>query len=159
MSEQGTESAESTNVEGAKFALQRIYVKDVSFESPKAPECFRGKWQPKINLELNSSNNDLGDNLFEVVLQVTVTASSTEDDVLYLAEVQQAGIFLIEGLENDALKKTLGSFCPNVLFPYARQAVDVLVTNGSFPALMLAPVNFDAIYEHAHKQNQDQQTH
>jgi len=95
------------------------------------------------------------------VLQVTVTASSAEDEVLYLAEVQQAGIFLIEGLEADPLKKTLGSFCPNVLFPYARQAIDGLVTNGSFPALMLAPVNFDAIYDHAIKQAQtdSQQTH
>ena len=156
MSEQGDASAE-----GAKFALQRIYVKDISFESPKAPDCFRGQWKPKINLELNSSHSDLDANLFEVVLQVTVTASSDEDDVLYLAEVQQAGIFLIEGLVADALKKTLGSFCPNVLFPYARQAIDGLVTNGSFPALMLAPVNFDAIYDHAIKQAQtdSQQTH
>ncbi len=153
MSEENQEAASSpAGEESAKFALQRIYIKDSSFESPKAPDCFRGQWQPKVNMELNSSNTPIGDGLFEVVLQLTITAKDESDEVVYLIEVQQAGIFNIEGLSEEALIQTLGAFCPSVLFPYAREAVDSLVVKGSFPALMLAPVNFDAIFEHARKQ-------
>jgi len=144
---------------GAKFALQRIYIKDSSFESPKSPDCFRGQWQPKVNMELNSTHNTIGEGLYEVVLQLTITAKAGEDDeVVYLTEVIQAGIFHIQGLSEEALKQTLGSFCASVLFPYARESIDSLVTKGSFPALMLAPVNFDAIYDHGRKQ-QAAQTH
>jgi len=158
MSEQGA-SPQGTNVQNsAQFALQRIYVKDVSFESPRSPECFREKWEPKINMELNSRHTQIADELFEVLLQVTVTAKR-EEDIVYLTEVQQAGIFLIKGISGPALAQTLGSFCPNVLFPYAREAIDSLVLKGSFPALMLAPVNFDAIYEHAVKQKQAAEPH
>jgi len=153
------ETANSNVEEGAKFALQRIYIKDSSFESPKSPDCFRGQWQPKVNLELNSSNKTIEEGLYEVILQLTITAKIEEDDeVVYLTEVQQAGIFHIQGLSEVALKQTLGSFCPSVLFPYAREAVDSLVIKGSFPALMLAPVNFDALYELA-KNQQLEPTH
>ena len=141
----------------AKFALQRIYLKDSSFESPRSPGCFRGQWQPKVNLELNSRFTSIDTDIYEVVLHVTVTARNAEDEIVYLAEVQQAGIFNIQGLAPDALNRTLGSFCPSVLFPYAREAIDTFVTKGSFPALMLAPVNFDAIYDHAQQQQQEQQ--
>lgn len=140
---------------GAQFALQRIFVKDASFESPRAPEIFRSKWQPKINMELNSSHNTLDEGLYEVVLQITITARNDEDEAVYLTEVQQAGIFLIKGLEEAALRQTLGAFCPSVLFPYAREAVDNMVIKGSFPPLMLAPVNFDAIYEQTLRQQQE----
>ncbi|HIG39918.1 MAG: protein-export chaperone SecB [bacterium] len=158
MSEQDNlQDTDGSAEEGAKFALQRIYIKDASFESPKAPDCFRGQWQPKVNLELNSQHTTLETNLYEVVLQVTVTARNSEDDIVYIIEVQQAGIFLIQGLEGEPLSKTLGSFCSGVLFPYARESIDSLVIKGSFPALMLAPVNFDAIYAHA--QQQKSETH
>jgi preprotein translocase subunit SecB len=96
--------------------------------------------------------------LYEVILNVTVTSRNDEDEVVYLTEVQQAGIFLIKGLDDAALARTLGSFCSSVLFPYAREAIDTLVTKGSFPALMLAPVNFDAIYEESLKQQQAKAT-
>jgi preprotein translocase subunit SecB len=140
---------------GAQFALQRIFVKDASFESPRAPEIFRSQWKPKVNMELNSSHNKIEGDLYEVVIQVTITARSDNDEVVYLTEVQQAGIFLIKGLEAEAMLQTLGAFCPSVLFPYAREAVDNLVIKGSFPPLMLAPVNFDAIYEQTRRQQQE----
>lgn len=132
-----------------QFILQRIYVKDMSFESPKSPDSFLKQWKPQINLELNTANSALSDDNYEVVLSVTVTAKNEEDEVLYLAEVQQAGVFMIKGMKEEAMGQTLASFCPNVLFPYAREAIDTVVTKGSFPALMLAPVNFDAIYAQA----------
>jgi len=151
-----SEQEPATNPQtGAQFALQRIFVKDASFESPRAPEIFRSQWQPKVNMELNSSHNKIEDDLYEVVIQVTITARSDNDEVVYLTEVQQAGIFLVKGLEPEAMLQTLGAFCPSVLFPYAREAIDNLVIKGSFPPLMLAPVNFDAIYEQTRRQQQE----
>ena len=131
------------------FVLQRIYVKDVSFESPKSPEAFLKKWKPKVELELNTSNVSIGEDDFEVTLGLTVTAKNEAEEVIYLIELQQSGIFLIRGMSEEGIAQTLGSFCPNVLFPYAREAIDSIVTKGSFPPLMLAPVNFDAIYAQA----------
>ena len=131
----------------AQFALQRIYLKDASFESPKSPHGFREQWKPKVNLELNSRHDLIENSLYQVVLRMTVTASTEDDQLMYLVEVQQAGVFLVDGLEENARLHTLGSFCPNVLFPYAREVVDSLVVKGSFPPLMLNPVNFDAIYQ------------
>ena len=144
-----------------QFALQRIYLKDASFESPKSPHGFREQWKPKVNLELNSRHDLIENSLYQVVLRVTVTVSTEDDELMYLVEVQQAGIFLVDGLEENARLHTLGSFCPNVLFPYAREIVDSLVVKGSFPPLMLNPVNFDAIYqqslvEQARKEDQIQ---
>lgn len=138
----------------AQFVLQRIYTKDVSFESPKAPESFLQQWKPKINMELNTSNRQLGDDNYEVVLSVTITANNEAEETVYLVEVQQAGIFLVRGMAQEALGQTLNAFCPNVLFPYLRESVDSIVTKGSFPPLMLAPVNFDAIYAQARSQAQ-----
>ena len=145
----------------AQFALQRIYLKDASFESPKSPHGFREQWKPKVNLELNSRHDLIENSLYQVVLCMTVTASTEDDELMYLVEVQQAGVFLVDGLEENARLHTLGSFCPNVLFPYAREVIDSLVVKGSFPPLMLNPVNFDAIYqqslvEQARKEDQIQ---
>jgi preprotein translocase subunit SecB len=143
---------------GPQFSLQRIYLRDSSFESPKAPETFRGQWTPKVNLELNSRYSEIEPNLYEVVLGLTVTTKNESDEVMYLVEVQQAGLFAITGFEGDALTQALGSFCPSVLFPYAREAIDGLVIKGSFPALMLAPVNFDAILEQIRTQRAQEGT-
>jgi len=158
MSESDT-GAQAPSQPEAQFALQRIYLKDLSFESPKAPESFRQQWQPKINMELNSRFNALESDLYEVILSLTITANNESEEAVYLIEVQQAGIFLVKGLEPEALQQTLGSFCPSVLFPYAREAVDNLAIKGSFPPLMLAPVNFDAIYSETLKQRADSQQH
>ena len=144
MSEQQANGEE----EKRKFALQRIYLKDASFESPGSPNSFRVDWKPNVNLELNSKNENLeGGDLWDVVLGLTITAKNEDDEVVYLIEVQPAGIFHISGFDTESVAHTLGSFCPSVLFPYAREVVDSLVVKGSFPPLMLAPVNFDAIYE------------
>ena len=144
-----------------QLALQRIYLKDASFESPKSPHGFKEQWQPKVNLELNTRHDLIENNLYQVVLRMIVTASTEDDALMYLVEVQQAGIFLVDGLDENTRLQTLGSFCPNVLFPYAREVVDSLVVKGSFPPLMLNPVNFDAIYqqslaEQARKEDQIQ---
>ena len=130
------------------FAIQRIYLKDSSFESPKSPQGFRDQWKPKINLELKSNHRLIEQNLYEVLVSLTVTATAEETDVImYLVQVEQAGIFLIQSMEEHERLQLLGSFCPNLLFPYAREVIDSLVTKGSFPPLMLSPINFEAIYQ------------
>jgi preprotein translocase subunit SecB len=128
-----------------QFMIQRVYVKDLSFETPNTPDIFREEWEPKLNLDLNTSHTKLEDNVYEVVLDVTATVNN-KDNVAFLAEVKQAGIFTIEGAPSDQLDHLLGSFCPNILFPYAREAVSDMVIKASFPQLVLAPVNFDALY-------------
>ena len=130
----------------AEFSLQRIYLKDLSFESPRSPNLFREQYRPKVNLELNSRHSLVDENTYEVVLNLTVTARNEQDETLFMTEVQQAGVFVITGMKEEALKQALGSYCPSLLFPYARETIDNVVTKGSLPALMLAPVNFDAIY-------------
>ena len=128
-----------------QFAIQRIYVKDISYESPNAPAIFRKEWQPAIPLDLDTRSEKLDDNTFEVVLSLTVTAR-LEEEVAFLCEVQQAGIFSVPVLEDAQMAHMLASFCPNILFPYAREAVSNLVNRGTFPQLNLAPVNFDALF-------------
>jgi preprotein translocase subunit SecB len=131
--------------EAPQFSLQRIYVRDLSFEAPKSPAIFRQEWTPSVSLDLNTRQKPLEGDFYEVVLTLSVTVTNS-DEVAFIVEVQQAGIFLIKGLDAAAMSHTLGAFCPNILFPYARETIDSLVVRGSFPALMLAPVNFDALY-------------
>ena len=129
-----------------QFALQRIYVKDLSFEAPAGAAAFKKQWNPKVHLDLNTATNKLDDDNYEVVLTLTVTARQ-EEATAFLVEVQQAGIFACKGFETQQLQQLQNIMCPNILFPYAREAVDSLVTRGSFPALMIAPVNFEALYK------------
>lgn len=144
MTEQATNSAAPED-QAPQFSLQRIYVRDLSFEDPKSPEIFRQEWRPSVELDINTRHRALEGDFQEVVLKLSVTVKNGEETA-FIAEVQQAGIFLIKGLDASAMSHTLGAFCPNILFPYAREALDNLVIRGSFPALMLAPVNFDALY-------------
>ena len=139
-----------------QFALQRIYVKDLSFEVPGAPDAFTGEWKPDIKLDLNTKNSKISDDTFEVVLNITVTATNL-DKVAFIAEVQQAGIFLIKGMPPEQMQHLMGAYCPNVLFPYAREAISDLVNRGSFPQLLLAPVNFDALYAEALKRQSEEE--
>jgi len=132
-----------------EFALERIYIKDLSFESPRTPDVFRGPWQPQIQLDINTRTTGLGDDRFEVVLTVTAHAKSAEGQSLMIVEVQQAGVFRIRGLADERLRRILATHCPGILFPYIRETVDSLVVKGGFPPLMLAPVNFDAMFEEA----------
>jgi preprotein translocase subunit SecB len=128
-----------------QFAIQRVFIKDISFETPSSPGIFLEKWEPQVSVELNTRSQRLSDGVYEVVLAVTVTAKAG-DKTAYLAEVQQAGIFVASGFNDAELGQVLGSYCPNVLFPYAREAVSDLVQRGTFPQLVLTPVNFEALY-------------
>ena len=134
-----------------EFALERIYLKDLSFESPRAPDVFREPWQPQIQLDINTRTIGLGDERFEVVLTVTVNAKSSAGQTQMIVEVQQAGVFRIRGLTEDRLRRILATHCPGILFPYVRETVDGIVVKGGFPPLMLAPVNFDAMFDEALK--------
>ncbi len=140
-----------------QLRVERMYVKDASLESPGAPSIFSEQFRPEMKVDINTSVNSLGDNRHEVVLSVTVTATRDEQRTAYLVEVHQAGIFVIEGVQGAALRQVLGVACPNMLFPYLREALDNLVVKAGFPALQLAPVNFDALYGQALAQQRQQQ--
>lgn len=155
MAENTEANAQQGNESQPQFALQRIYTKDISFESPGAPMIFQEQWQPKVSMDLNSSHSKITDNQYEVVVSLTITTKLGEK-VAYIVEVQQAGVVLIKNIPEQQLGHMLGAYCPSLLFPYAREAVDSLVTRGSFPALMLAPVNFDVIYQQALQRRQQE---
>lgn len=131
-----------------EFNIQRVYVKDISFECPNSPEIFKKEWAPEVTMDIDTKSKKLEDGVYEVTLSLTATAK-VEDDVAFLCEVQQAGIFAVSQLEGQQLAHCLNAFCPNILFPYAREAVSSLVTRGTFPQLNLAPVNFDALFQQA----------
>ncbi len=137
------------------FAIQRIYIKDISFESPNAPAIFRKEWQPEVKLDLDTRSEKLDDSTFEVVLSLTVT-TTVGDETAFLCEVQQAGIFAVPTLPDVQMAHMLASFCPNILFPYARETVSSLVNRGTFPQLNLSPVNFDALFAQYVQQRQAQ---
>lgn len=138
-----------------QFAIQRVYIKDISFETPTGVEAFQTQWQPQVQLDVNTRANKLADDAHEVVLSLTVTATQDEKTML-LIEIQQAGIFAHQGIDGDQLNHVLNTVCPNILFPYAREMIDSLAVKGSFPALMLAPINFDALYQQALQQQNEQ---
>lgn len=140
-----TEPPATTADESApQLALQIVYLKDCSFESPQGPRV-EDNWNPQINLDLNTTVNVLADDLREVLLTVTVSAKQGEQTA-FLVEVKQAGAFLMRNLSEDDMKRALSSVCPGVLFPYARAAVSNLVMQGGFPQFLLPPVNFEALY-------------
>ena len=139
--------------DGPHFGIVRIYLKDVSFETPNSPEVFGQDFKPDVNLQLNTSVNKLDGDLFEVVLNVTVT-SKQGDKTGFLVEVQQAGIFELKGYDEAQKGPVLGAYCPNTLYPFAREAISDLVVKGGFPQLLLSPINFDALY--TQKMNQAQ---
>ncbi len=129
-----------------EFAIQRLYIKDISFEAPNTPEVFKSAWKPEISVDLNIKTDKLEESVYEVVLKIIVTAKLS-NKIAFLAEVNQAGIFTLKGFAEEQLKGMLESFCPNILFPYGREAVSDLVSRGGFPPLYLAPINFEALYQ------------
>ena len=154
--ENKTAAPQANNPENAPImSLQKIYVKDVSFETPNAPDIFNEKGQPEIKMNLNQKVKKIADNTYEIVLAVTVTCKILEKTA-YLVEVHQAGIFNMANFEENVLHQTLGSYCPNLLFPYARQMISDLVMNGGFQPLLLQPVNFDQLYSQQMQQAQEQ---
>lgn len=144
--------SETTN-EGAnsqpQLRIERMYLKDASFESPGAPSIFSEQWRPETQVDINTTVNNLGDNRHEVVLAVTVTSKRDGDRVAFVAEVHYAGIFVINGLDAQQLHQVIGIACPNTLFPYVRENLDSLVVRGGFPAMQLAQVNFESLYAQA----------
>lgn len=150
------EEAKAATQQEVQFNLQRIYTKDISFETPNSPAVFQNEWKPEVKLDIDTRTNEIDKNLFEVVLSVTVTATNAETTA-FLCEVQQAGIFAIGDMPANNKAHMLGSYCPNLLFPYARETVSNLVNRGTFPALNLAPVNFDAIFQQYVQKRQQEQ--
>ncbi|WP_058836203.1 protein-export chaperone SecB [Luteimonas abyssi] len=142
---------------GAQFTVEKIYVKDVSFESPKAPQIFNEQAQPQLNMSLNQAVQRVGENGYEVVLKITLTCALAEDNTVYVAEVAQAGVFGLSGFEPAQLDAMLGTQCPSVLYPYARQLLGELIQAGGFPPFLLQPINFDALYAEGVRQRTTQQ--
>lgn len=144
---------EQKQVQG-QFSIQKVYAKDISFETPNSPAIFtESKWEPEVKIQLNSQARDMENEMHEVTLSVTVTAK-IGDKTAYLVEVQQSGIFQLTGFEAAQKNQLLGAFCPNVLFPYVREAISDLVARGGFPQMLLQPVNFDALYAQRVQQQQ-----
>jgi preprotein translocase subunit SecB len=136
------------------FGIQRIYARDLSFEAPGAPHIFKENWSPEVAIDLQSKSERLEEGVYEVIVTVT-TNVKVNDKMAFIAEVHQAGIFTIRNFPEDQLGHLLGSFCPSVIFPYARESITDLVTRGGFPQLYLSPINFDAIYQQKLEQEKE----
>lgn len=160
---QGQNGAQNTEQQQQRqFAIQRIYVKDMSVEVPNSPKIFLENWEPELNMDLGTKADPLENNTYEVVLTLTITVK-IKTNVAFLVEIKQAGIFTLQGFPEEQLRPMLGAFCPNILYPYARATVTDLVIRAGFPQLYLTPVNFDALYEQHERERQqksaeDQQT-
>ena len=140
-----------------QFAIKKLYVKDVSFESPTSPKSFSyQKWEPKIDLNLSNKQIHIDADIYEAVLSITATVS-IEDETAFLIEVHQAGLFQISGFEDEQKSYLLGSQCMNILFPYAREVISDMSVRGGFPSLVMAPVNFDALYQQHLQQKHEEQ--
>lgn len=141
-------------VNGVQITLQTVYLKDCSYESPQGPRLPTNQnWEPKFQLNMNTSGDEIGPDVREVLLTITLEAKQG-DATLYLVEVKQAGVFSIAGASQEDLKRLIGSFCPSVLFPYAREVVSDLIVKGGFPNFLLPLVNFDALLQQAAEQPQ-----
>ena len=145
MADENQNAEANAEQQAPQFVIQRVYTKDISFETPNSPAIFQKEWKPEVQLDLDTKSAKLAEDTYEVTLSLTVTAK-IDDQTAFLAEVQQAGIFTIGNLPEAQLAHTIGAFCPTTLFPYAREAVSNLVSRGSFPQINLAPVNFEALF-------------
>ena len=147
-----TEAGDGAKSDTRQMTIQKIYVKDLSFESPSSPQIFAEPPEHEVDLNLSTNTTSLGHDIYEVNLAITITVRAGEKTA-YLIEVQQAGVFLIQGFSDEERAPILGSYCPNTLFPFAREAVSDIVNKGGFPQFILAPMNFDAIYAQHVQQN------
>ena len=149
-------SGKNMSEENQEFAIQKLYLKDVSFESPNSPQAFTdGEWQPQVNVQLNTSNRVITEGVYEVVLELTVTAKQN-DSTAFLVELKQAGVFTLAGFAEESLGGMLNAYCPETLFPFAREAIAELIAKGGFPQLLLQPVNFNALYAQKMEQQEAQ---
>lgn len=136
---------EAAEAPAKQISIQKIYIKDMSFESPQSPQVFSDEWAPETQLNLKSSHREVAENTHEVVLTITVDARKSEKSV-FLVELQQAGLFTLAGIDGDERALALGSFCPSILYPYAREAIASAVQRGGFPEFILQPIDFDGLY-------------
>ncbi len=143
-----TAGANEEPVATPQFAVQRIYLKDLSFETPMGAAVFQKQVKPEVNQDISLSTTKLSDHNYEVELTLTVTVKNG-DETIYLVEAHQAGIFKVSGIEGPQLAQVLNTICPTTLFPYAREVIDNVVVKGSFPALMIPPINFEALFAEA----------
>lgn len=155
------QAAAQENAPKPQFGIERIYLKDLSLECPKGHDAFKLEWKPRIDLDINNSQTKLEDDLYEVVLRLTITAKNAEtEESIYLIEIHQAGTFRASGIADAELRRVLSTVAPTTLFPYARESIDSLVTKANFPPLRLAPINFDLLLAQAiqrQKQAQENQ--
>ena len=152
----GNGSGKSNGSDNRAFLLQQLYVKDLSFEAPNTPQIFQeSSIEPETELNIRNSHSAIGENLYEVVLHISVHAKK-DTQTIFLAEIDQAGLFLVRGYNAEQANMLLGTQCPATLFPYAREAISSLVGKGGFPPLMLQPINFDALYAQAREQQKPQ---
>ena len=146
--------AEQEQATDRQLAISKIYIKDFSFESPQTPLVFKsGEWKPQTNLNLRTAHTNVEENIHEVVLTITVEAKE-DDKTVFLVELQQAGLFEIAGYEGEEFSAVVGTFCPNLLFPYAREAIAATIQKGGFPEFVLQPINFDALYMQSKQQQE-----
>jgi preprotein translocase subunit SecB len=156
MSDQATNGANApAEANGPQFSVEKIYIKDMSFEAPNTPQVFNEAAQPQLQMNLNQRVQRLNENAFEVVLGVTLTCTVSEKTA-YLAEVQQAGVFGLSGFDDNTLDAMLGTHCPNILYPYVRQTIGDLIQAGGFPPFLLQPINFEALYAEGLRQRAQQ---
>jgi preprotein translocase subunit SecB len=146
------------NLPPPEFTIQRIYIKDLSFESPQAPKVFQENLQPAINLNIHTASSILDQDTHEVVLTTTITAA-VDTRTIFLIEVKQAGIFTIKNIPEENMGVVLGVTCPTILFPYVREVVSEMAAKGSFQHFYLAPINFEALYMNSLKQKESETTH
>ena len=149
-------AAGTANPPAQQFVLQKIYVKDSSFEAPNAPAVFQEEGAPQLQLNLAQKISTLSENVYEVVLTTTLTCT-LNGKTAYLAEVEQAGVFGLAGFDEQILDAMLGTQCPNILYPYATAAIGNLITAGGFPPFPMQPINFDALYGETLRQRAAQQ--
>lgn len=141
----------NSNMLTGQFSIQKVYAKDISFETPHSPEIFSTEWDPVVNMQLSSESLKINEDLTEVVLTVTVT-TMLGDKTAYLVEIHIAGVFLIKDFPKEVVEHMAATVCPNILFPFAREMISDLVTRGGFPQLLLTPVNFEALYAQQKKE-------
>ena len=152
-----TAPAPQTNMGGVQITLQTVYLKDCSYESPNGPRLPNNQaWEPKFQMNMNTTAEEVAPDVREVLLTITLEAKQG-DATLYLVEVKQAGIFVVNGATLEDYKRLIGSFCPSVLFPYAREVISDLITKGGFPNFLLPLVNFDALFAQASESPGQQQ--
>jgi preprotein translocase subunit SecB len=145
-----TNATNAANINETKnnpeFAIQRIYLRDLSFEMPNVPDVFRTEWTPAVNMDLNTNWNKLEEDVYEVILRATVSVK-LKDKVAFLIEVQYAGIFTLKMFPKEQIDAMIGSYCPNILYPYVREIISETISRASMPPLYLSPINFDALYQ------------